>query len=138
MVATATEEPISLAYTLASEKSREWQGAWESELKSLEDSGTWVIEDLPEGMITIGCRWVLKRKTDGRYRAPLVAKGYSQKARIDFHETFAPVARFTTIWTLFALAAENYWEIEGMDVETAFLHGELAELIYMDIPEGLK
>ena len=78
MVATTAEEPATLADALTSDKSSEWIGAWESELKSLEDNGTWVIEDLPEGKTTIGCRWVFKRKEDGRYKARLVAKGYSQ------------------------------------------------------------
>ena len=138
MVAHTNEEPATLGDAISSEKSVEWLAAWESELRSLEDNGTWVIENLPEGSRTIGCRWIFKRKEDGRYKARLVAKGYAQKAGIDFHETFAPVAKFTTLRTLLALAAENDWEIEGMDVQTAFLHGELAEVIYMEIPEGLK
>ena len=138
MVARTEEEPTTLGDAISSEKSVEWLATWESELHSLEDNGTWVIENLPEGSRTIGCRWIFKRKEDGRYKARLIAKGYAQKAGIDFHETFAPVARFTTLRTLLALAAENDWEIEGMDVKTAFLHGELAEVIYMEIPEGLK
>ena len=104
----------------------------------MEDTGTWIIEDLPEGSTAIGCRWIFKRKEDGWYNQRLVAKGYAQKPGIDFHETFAPVAKFTTLRSLLALAAENDWEIEGMDVKTAFLLSELAEVIFMDIPEGLE
>ena len=93
---------------------------------------------MPEGRTAIGCRWVFKIKEDGRYKAPLVAKGYVQAPGIDFNETFAPVAKFTTLRTLLALSAENDWELEGMDVKTAFLYSELAESIDMEIPEGLR
>ena len=138
MVAQTEEEPTTLGDAISSEKSLEWLAAWESELRSLEDNGTWIIKELPEGSTAIGCRWIFKRQEDGQYKARLVAQGYAQKPRIDFHETFAPVAKFTTLRSLLALAADNDWDIDGMDVKTAFLHGELEEVIYMEIPEGLE
>ena len=138
MLARTNEEPKTLATALASIDAEQWRKAWDSEVKSLQDNGTWVIESLPEGRTAIGCRWLFKIKEDGRYKARLVAKGYAQEAGVDYQETFAPVAKFTTLRMLLALSAENDWEIEGMDVKTAFLHSELAESIYMDIPEGLK
>lgn len=138
MVAQTSDEPQTRGDALVSVNSSEWLRAWESELKSLEDSGTWVIEDLPKERRAIGCRWIFKLKEDGRYKARLVAKGYSQKDGIDYHETFAPVAKFTTLRSLLALAAENDWDVDGMDVKTAFLHGDLEEVIYMDIPEGIE
>ena len=138
MIARTNEEPRTLEEALASEDAADWKTAWDSEVRSLKDNGTWVLEDLPEGRTAIGCRWVFKIKEDGRYKARLVAKGYAQAPGIDFNETFAPVAKFTTLRTLLALSAENDWELEGMDVKTAFLHSELAESIYMQIPQGLK
>ena len=138
MIAHTNEEPRTLEEALASDDAADWKMAWDSEVKSLNDNGTWVLENLPEGRKAIGCRWVFKIKEDGRYKARLVAKGYAQAPGIDYNETFAPVAKFTTLRTLLALSAENDWELEGMDVKTAFLHSELAELIYMEIPEGLK
>ena len=139
MVAHANDEPQTLGDApLASTESTEWMRAWESELKSPQDNGTWVVEDLPKGTRAIGCHWGFKLKEEGRYKAHLVAKGYSQKACIDYHETFAPVAKFTTLRSLLALAAENDWDIDGMDVKSAFLHGDLEEVIYMEIPEGLE
>ena len=81
---------------------------------------------------------MFKRKEDGHYKAQLDAKGYSQNVGIDFHKTFVPVVKFTTLQTLLALLLKNNWEIEGTDVKTAFLHGKLVELIFVDIPDGLK
>ena len=67
-----------------------------------------------------------------------MAQGYSQQAGIDYEETFAPVAKFTTIRLLLALSCENNWEIEELDVKMAFLNRELEETIYMEIPEGVS
>ena len=71
-----------------------------------------------------------------RYKARLVAQGYSQTEGIDFNETFAPVAKFASIRALLALAAIYDLEIHQMDVKTAFLNGDLEEEIYMVQPEG--
>ena len=71
-----------------------------------------------------------------RFKSRLVAKGYSQKYGIDYDETFSPVVRFSSIRTLMAFAAENKIIIHQMDVEIAFLNGELEENIYMEQPEG--
>jgi hypothetical protein len=71
-----------------------------------------------------------------RYKTRLVAKNYSQVTRVDFDETFAPVAKFITIRCILAIAAAMNWEIHQMDVKTAFLNGVLEVVIYMDQPEG--
>ena len=97
--------------------------------------------DLPEGRKAIGCKWVfkIKRGADGeveRYKARLVAKGYSQKEGIDYNETFAPVAKFTSIRLLLAITAVLDLELHQMDAVTAFLNGEIEEDIYMAIPDG--
>ena len=116
----------------------EWREAWVSEVDSLARNDTWRLEELPPGRKAIGCRWLFKRKEDGRYTARLVAKGYSQQEGVDFTDTFAPVAKFNSLRTLLALVCENDWELKGMDVKTAFLNSEVAEEVYMDIPEGLE
>jgi len=131
------EEPQTLDEALGSENGKQWHEAWESEVDSLIRNKTWVLTQLPAGREPIGCRWPFKRKDDGGFKACLVAKGYSQKEGIDYNETFAPVAQFNSLRTLLALVCKNNWELEGMDVKTAFLHSELDEMVFMDIPEGL-
>ena len=78
IIARTNDEPRTLEEALGSDDAANWKTAWDSEVKSLTDNGTWILEDLPEGRTAIGCRWVFKIKEDGRYKAPLVAKGYAQ------------------------------------------------------------
>jgi hypothetical protein len=115
---------------------QEWQTAMEAEIKALNDRDVWELVNLPQNRKPIKCRWVYDIKTDGRKRGRLVAKGFSQIPGIDFEETFSPVARFETVRLLLALSALEDWEIEALDVKTAFLYGNLDEELYMEQPEG--
>uniref|UniRef100_A0A2N9HBR3 CCHC-type domain-containing protein n=1 Tax=Fagus sylvatica TaxID=28930 RepID=A0A2N9HBR3_FAGSY len=97
--------------------------------------------DLPPSSNTVGCKWVFRRKyrTDGTiqtFKARLVAKGFRQRERIDYFDTYAPVARITSIRVLIALASIYKLVVHQMDVKTAFLNGDLDEEVYMDQPEG--
>lgn len=119
-----------------------WVEAMQKELSALEKNRTWAIVDKPAGVIPIGCKWIykVKRKADGsleRYKARLVAKGYTQTEGIDFFDTFSPVVKMATVRMIIALAAIKNWHIQQLDVNNAFLHGELQEEVYMSIPQGV-
>jgi len=103
-------------------------------------SGTWEVVDRSYGCQPIGCQWIFKKKlrpdcTIERYKARLMAKGYTQKEGEDFFDTYSLVARLTTIQTLIVVAASYGSIIHQMDVKKTFLNRELDEEIYMDQPE---
>lgn len=119
----------------------DWQQAIEAELQSLLAFNTWQLKDLPDGQNLVGSKWVfdIKRNPDGsirRYKARLVAQGFSQRAGIDFQETFSPTVKYDSIRLLLALAANEDLEIHQMDVENAYLASDLKEVVYMRPPKG--
>jgi hypothetical protein len=73
-----------------------------------------------------------------RYKARLCARGFLQQRGVDYNETFAPVVRYDSIRVLLALVAAEDLELAQFDIQTAFLHGQLEEEIYMEVPEGLS
>lgn len=94
---------------------------------------------MPEGKKAIGFKWVYKVKTrsDGsveRDKARLVAKGYTQEYGINYDETFAPVAKMTSVRTLISVASTRGWPNYQMDVQNAFLNGDLQESISINPP----
>ena len=101
------------------------------ELDALHKTRTWDLVDLPFGKSAIGCKWVYKIKTRSndtvdRYKARLVARGFTQEYEIDYEETFAPMARLSSVMTLIAISAACKWPLFQMDAKNAFLNGELS------------
>ena len=134
-------EPKTVKEALESPDKSKWKKALDCEYESLVEYNTWDLVEPPKGQNIVDSKWVFKVKynADGsieRYKTRLVAKGFTQKAGIDFEETFSPVVRYTSIRALLAIVNQLDLELHQMDVSTAFLNGELKEDIYMSQPEG--
>ncbi|XP_073962728.1 UDP-galactose 4'-epimerase isoform X3 [Choristoneura fumiferana] len=133
-------EPQTYSQAMRDDDADKWKSAMQDEYDSLMKMNTWKLVDRPDRKI-IPCKWVYKLKTDThgnitRYKARLVIKGFNQVAGVDYHETFSPVIRHSSLRTLFALAAEMDLKMHHLDVDTAFLNGDLEEEVYMDQPQG--
>ena len=138
VVLTTVIEPRSFKEAMTYE---EWKEAMKSEVTSLEDNHRWDLTHLPPDKKCIGSQWVfrVKLKADGTlecYKARLVALGNHQDEGLDYKETFAPVAKLTTMRLLLDIAAKHQYEVHQMDVHNAFLHGDLEEEVYMRPPPG--
>jgi hypothetical protein len=134
------EDPRTYDEAVKSRDSVFWKEAIDEEIGSIMENNTWVLSDLPPGCKPLGCKWIFKRKmkVDGtidKFKARLVIQGFRQKEGIDYFDTYAPVARITTIRLLIALAAIHNLVIHQMDVKTTFLNGDLEEEVYMKQPE---
>nr|KYP38661.1 Retrovirus-related Pol polyprotein from transposon TNT 1-94 [Cajanus cajan] len=130
------QEPKSFSQAM---KSAEWREAMAKEIQALESNNTWSLCPLPQGKSSIGCKWVykIKYRSDGsieRYKARLVAKGYAQIEGIDYHDTFAPVAKLVIVRLLLSIAAIKNWSLHQLDVNNDFLQGDLNEEVYMKLP----
>ena len=130
------EVPNFYREAMASTEKDKWLAVSTEEFEGLIEMGAWKLVDRPANCKTIKCRWTYVYKSDGRYKARLVMKGYTQVHGIDYKETFSPVARYKSIRYLLAHATLQDWEIEAMDVKLAYLHGVQEEEIYMEQPEG--
>ena len=134
-----SSDPLTLTQALKRPDWHKWEGAIKEELASLEAFDTFEVVNLPLGKHPVGCKYVFKTKfkPDGsidKYKVRLVAQGFLQREGIDYNEVFAPVVDSTSISLLLAIGNQKDWELEQMDVVTAFLHGRLEEEVYMTIP----
>ena len=130
------------AWDHENEQEREhWRNAIKKEFSDMIRRGVWKHtkkQQIPSDRRLIGNKWVFKRKKNGVYRARLVGLGYSQVPGIDHKDNFSPVINEVTFRCVMVLMLQNNWVGEIVDVVTAFLYGDLDELIFMKIPEGLN
>jgi len=119
-----------------------WVEAMNKEIQALQINNTWEEVPLPTHKRAISCKWVFKTKlkADGtleRLKARLVIRGFTQQYGLDYQEVFSPVVKMTTIRTVLALAAHRKWGTYQLDVNNAFLHENLDEEVYMEMPKGI-
>jgi hypothetical protein len=122
---------------------KEWADAMTEEYQSIIKNNVWEIVPKPKSKDVVSSKWLFKIKhvvdrSIEKYKERFVARGFSQKEGIDYEETFAPVARYTSIRTIIALAAKMKWKLHQMDVKTAFLNGIIKEEVYIEQPQGFE
>jgi hypothetical protein len=142
LASTHPSDPKTLDEALRGPDSKHWEEALKYEINQLQKLGTWVVEDLPAGHTPIPCNEVIKvkRGPDGEiqtYRVRIVAGGHRQVEGINYTETFSAAAKMPTVRAVLANAAHQNWEIEHIDIKSAYLNAELKETIYMKAPRGV-
>ncbi|KRY65173.1 Retrovirus-related Pol polyprotein from transposon TNT 1-94, partial [Trichinella pseudospiralis] len=130
----------SVVEALLCHESKEWLEAMKREYDALVKSNTWEIVSRAQKQKVITWQWVYNTKfnADGSIKqriARLVAKGFQQRPNIDFHETYASVARLSSIRTILAISANYGLTAHQLDFVSAYLNEEIEEEIYMQIPE---
>ena len=135
------QSPQSVEEAVQGTHSEKWKKAMESEMDSLKENGVYEIVDRPAGKKVVKSKWVFRVKTNElgeveKYKARVVAKGFSQVEGIDYDQTFSPTVRFESIRQLVAMGASKGMKMYQMDVTTAFLYAPLEEVVYMEQPEG--
>ncbi|CAI7846041.1 unnamed protein product [Closterium sp. NIES-53] len=134
-------EPSTRKQALASAERAKWIKGERDEINSLLAQGTWVLAPLPLGKRALKVKWTYRMKVKGdgtlnRFKACLVAKGFSQMPGTDYTETFSAVAKYTTVRCLLVMATVKDLHIHQMDVKKVFLYGKLDKEIYMVQPKG--
>ena len=140
-MAVGNDDPRSYREAMNGPNSSVWKSAADVEMESVLKNKTWELVDLPPGKNAIGSKWVFKTKlnADGsinKYKARFVAQGYAQQHGIDYEETFAPVVKYVSLRTVLAIANQYNMEVHQMDVNSAYLNGDIDAEIYMKQPEG--
>ena len=113
------------------------------EVTTLLQHGMWELVPPTPGQNLVGCKFVFRKKrnpdgTINRYKARLVAKGFHQRPGIDYSQTFSPVVKPATIRLLLTIAVMHGWPLRQLDINNAFLHGNLEETVFMHQPPGFE
>lgn len=140
MLQIETSDPLTVRQALNSADADQWREAMDKELASLRRHGTYSFVQRPNQRVCT-CKWVFRRKlrADGtieKFKARLVARGFTQSEGVDFDETFAPVVSHAALRLVIGYATANRWFIRGHDVATAYLQAPLKHRVFMEPPEG--
>ncbi len=139
---SARRDPKYYYEAMKREDNAEWKEAMKAEKRSMEEMCTFEeVKEIPGGRTVIDSQWVFTTKYDEkgveiRKKARLVARGDRQKEGIDYNETFAPVVKYNSLRYIINYAFANNIPLHQLDVETAYLNGDLKEEIYMRLPIG--
>lgn len=121
------ETPQTYQAAINSRDSEKWKATMEDEMQSLYQNQVWTLANKPKNRSVIDNRWIfrVKQNVNGaveRYKARLVARGFSQQHGIDYEETFSPVVKFSSIRAILSIAAADKLNLKQFDVKTAFLY----------------
>jgi hypothetical protein len=121
-------------------KKQVWKDVVMEEYQSIIRNGVWDVILRPEEKSVVTSKWIYKIKhvVDGsveKYKARCVARGFSQKEGEDYDETFAPIAKYTSIRSIIVISSFMGWKLHQMDIKTAFLNGVIEE-VYIEQPQG--
>ena len=135
------QEPGSYTEAMVSPFADKWKEGMDSEIQSLHSNKTWTLVKPSSLHSAIPSRWQYKAKRDKegkiiRFKARFVAKEFKQKYGVDYQETYAPVVRYDSLRVILTLTASRNLQLLQIDVQTAFLYGELDQKIYIKQPEG--
>ncbi|GJV19273.1 retrovirus-related pol polyprotein from transposon TNT 1-94 [Tanacetum coccineum] len=122
-------------------KHPQWMAAMHDEMEALKQNCTWTLVPRPSASNIVGSKWVyrIKYHADGsveRFKARVVAQGFTQIPGLDYSHTFSPVVKASTVRIVLSLAVLHRWRLHQLDVKNAFLHGHLNETVYMEQPPG--
>ena len=136
-------DPKSLCEAQSCSNWPSWKEAMDREQSTLKQAGTWETVPRLKGKNVVDCKWVYRTeyKSDGaidKHKARLVVQGFTQVYGIDYLETYSPVAKLASLWTILVLAMCLGWDIICFNFNVAYLNGELEELeeIYMEQAPG--
>ena len=141
-IVLAEDEPNNYKDAMNSPNAAEWRPTCEAKYETLLGYHTWnLVERPPPNINIVGCRWTFRVKRDNlgavnKFKARLVAQGFSQINSLNYNETFSPTIRFTTIRLILALACRYNLELWHIDIKGAYLNGKLNDDVYMRQPEG--
>ena len=142
LVSISTNIPLTYNDAITCKNKEYWKNAIKNELNNLYDNKIMTfIKNIPKGQNVISTKWVFTTKTDEnnkttKFKARLVARGFSQKEGIDFDLTYSPTLNLDCIKLILFLSAKFNWNVQQLDIKAAYLNADLDKNIYVSIPPG--